>query len=315
MNMKPIGESKKYENKFSFGINLNITIEEYNKILHKYKKYISSVYFSLPLGDEFHTRQAVINEYHDINARKRLFDILEIFKKNNIKLEVVINQYKIRTEKLLEAINFLEKEIAVDSICTLDEYANIIRKKFPSQYLVSSFNNYNRNYRELKRENIYNEIVIGRKFLRDIDYIKYIKSLGMDVKLLLNNGCSFNCGTCRQGEKNCKTTFDDNLTRYNIEELYSLQSFWPYELGKLEQKLNLNCIKEFKISNRPCTYKYLDDCLFSYLFNEEKQEEEFLEEDINNYRLWGRLAHFNKYFKEMKVNEIRKIKEQIWKLI
>lgn len=40
--------NEKYFKKFSFGISLNIEIEEYLKILSDFLPYISSVYFSLP---------------------------------------------------------------------------------------------------------------------------------------------------------------------------------------------------------------------------------------------------------------------------
>lgn len=67
--------------------------------------------------------------------------------------------------------------------------------------------------------------MIGRKFLCDINCMRYINDLGLDVKLLLNNGCSFNCGTCRAGRKNCEKVFKQNLSKFNIEEIYALQSF------------------------------------------------------------------------------------------
>lgn len=309
--MNTIAKSVKkiYINKFSFGISLGISIDDYNKIIDKYKEYISSVYFSLPLGTEFHTRNSVVEEYSMTNAQERLFDILDLFKKNGIKLEVVINQYNIPKEKILSAIKYLKQELVVDSICTLDEYVETIRDNFPNQYLVSSFNNDSK----IIKKDLYNEIVIGRKFLRDINYMRYINNLGLDVKLLLNNGCSFNCGTCRAGGKNCEKVFKQNLSKFNIEEIYALQSFWPYELERLKHKIDFKYIKEFKISNRPCTYKYLDDCLSSYIYNDEKKEEIFLKEDINNYRLWGRLSHFNKYLDKLRIDEIKKIKDELWK--
>ena len=302
-----------YKHKFSFGISLEITIEDYKKIINKYKNYISSIYFSLPLGKEFHTREAVEKEYSRNDAREKLIDILDLFKENNIKLEAVINQYFISNKKILEAIKYLKEEINVDSICTLDEYAYLIKQHFPDMYLVSSFNNFNKTRKNIyNNSKIYNQIVIGRNFLRDIEIMKYIKSLGLDIKLLLNNGCSFNCRTCRAGEKTCKSIFENNLKKFSFEELYALQSFFPYELDILKQKINLLNIKEFKISNRPCTYKYLDDCLNSYIYNH--NEEDYLKEDINNYRLWGRLTHFSKYFREMDINEIKRIKNEIWNL-
>ena len=309
------GDKKEiYKHKFSFGISLGINIEDYKKIINDYKYYISSIYFSLPLGTEFHTRDSVVVEYSKKNSEETLINILKLFKNNDIKLEAVVNQYNISEDKILEAIEYLKNNVDVDSICTLDEYAKMIRRCFPKQYLVRSFNNYNITYEQLQSDNIYNEIVIGRRFLRDIKYINQVRNLGIDIKLLLNNGCSFNCATCRAGKEKCKEVFNKNIQKYSAEELYALQSFWPYELQILEQKIDLDNIKEFKISSRPCTYEYLDNCLNSYIYHNQKKEEKFLMEDLNNYRLWGRLTHFTKYFNDMSINEIKKIKKEIWKL-
>lgn len=309
------GDKKEiYKHKFSFGISLGINIEDYKKIINDYKYYISSIYFSLPLGTEFHTRDSVVVEYSKKNPEETLINILKLFKNNDIKLEAVVNQYNISEDKILEAIEYLKNNVDVDSICTLDEYAKMIRRCFPKQYLVRSFNNYNITYEQLQSDNIYNEIVIGRRFLRDIKYINQVRNLGIDIKLLLNNGCSFNCATCRAGKEKCKEVFNKNIQKYSAEELYALQSFWPYELQILEQKIDLDNIKEFKISSRPCTYEYLDNCLNSYIYHNQKKEEKFLKEDLNNYRLWGRLTHFTKYFNDMSINEIKKIKKEIWKL-
>ena len=301
------------KNKFSFGISLDINIDDYKKIIKKYQTYIRGVYFSLPLGNEFHTRQLVVREYCKTDSEEKLLNILKLFTENNIKLEAVLNQYNIPDQKILQAVEYIKTKLEIDAICILDEYVKTIKKYFPHMYLVSSFNNYEKI--KYEGDTPYNEIVVGRKFLRDIKNIKELRKLGLDVKFLLNNGCSFNCGTCRSGQENCKKVFDLNIKKFTAEELYALQSFWPFELNKLNEKINLNDIKEFKISNRPCTYEYLDKCLNSYIFCDEKKEDDFIAENINNYRLWGRLAHFNEYFSTMDIKRIKRIKNELWDLV
>lgn len=302
---------KNFLKKFSFGLSLNITIDEYEKILLKYKPYLSSVYFSLPLGKEFHTRIGVVQEYNQKGADKKLLDILNLLKKNDIKLEVVINQYNLNEKLLINALEYLQNYMEIDAICALDEYIEIIRNYYPSIYLVSSFNNLKRNYNDIKNtDKRYNQIVIGKNFMRDAKAIRLIKDNGFDVKLLLNNGCSFNCFSCRKGYE-CKNIFNENLKHCTINELYAIQSFLPCELQYLEDKVGTEKIKEFKLSSRPCTYEYLDNCLGSYLMMND--EYFYINKNIKNFHLWCRLAHFNEFYDQLDLKKIIEIKKELWK--
>lgn len=300
--------NKKMYKKFSFGLSLNITLKEYSTIIKNYGDYIKEVYFSLPLGKEFHTRKAVVDEYDSIDATKKLYSILSLFKSNGIKLEAVINQYRIPQEKIIKAINFLKNEINVDSICSLDEYIDVIYQEFPDIYLISSFNNLKRNSNDIKgTSHKYNQIVVGKNFLRDFTLLNRIKDEGFSCKLLLNNGCSFNCGSCRSGSNACKKVFEKNVLKISPHILYAIQSFFPSELRQLIEN-NIQ-VDEFKISSRPCTYKYLDKCLDSYINN---KEEYYINKSNDNYYLWGRLAHFTPYYSEFNYNEIQNIKKYLW---
>lgn len=103
-------------NKFSFGISLNIKLDEYEELLKEYHKYIKSVYFSLPYGDEFHTRYSVMEEYNQINSSDKLYAILNLFKKWNINLELLLNQYNIPEVKCRDGIKRVKDIIEIDSI-------------------------------------------------------------------------------------------------------------------------------------------------------------------------------------------------------
>ena len=306
-------KEKRYEKKFSFGIDLDIELSDYKKIIDKYSPYISSVYFSLPSGDKFHTRNKMKEEYKKAGAKDKLLKILNLFRAANIKLEAVINQYNIEIEELKKALCDLDNFIKVDSICCLDEYVDIILEHYSNNiYLISSFNN-----NPLHKENInklnnkYNMIVVGKEFMREPELLEKIKEQNFDVKLLINNGCAFNCGMCRSGRGNCIKTFENNKKRFYIEELYAMQSFFPWELDRLMNILgDKNIIDEIKISSRPSTYEYLNDCLESYIFN--KGVKEYIEKDTYNYHLFGRQANLIPYFKEFNYDNIEKIKEELW---
>lgn len=304
-------ENEEYIKKFSFGLSLNIKLEDYKKIIEKYSMYLYSVYFSLPFGREFHTRKLVIDEYNQENATEKLLKILKLFKENGIKLEAVINQYNINPEKLKQSLKKLDKLIVVDSICCLDEYVDIIDEHYSGKkYLISSFNNGNfNNIKEICSK--YDMIVLAKEYMRNPQKIEKIKSMGIDVKLLVNNGCAFNCKSCRAGRKECIKTFKENLKNSTIEKLYAMQSLFPWELKKLIEKLpNYNIIKEIKISSRPCTYEYINNCLDSYIYN--KETIEYISENIENYYLWGRQANFIKYYNSFNLENIEKIKRDLW---
>lgn len=305
-----------YLKKFSFGISLGISIDEYKKIIYKYGKYIKSVYFSLPYGDEFHTRKAVIKEYNKKNARQRLIRILELFKDNGIELEVVINQYNLDNEKILNALKEFSKVIKFNTICCLDEYVSAVKEHYTNK-IIYSFNNKNLQEKDIYGiSQSYNMVVVSREFMRNLEMLKKIKDCGMKTKLLLNNGCSFNCLSCRLGNEKCKEVFYNELLKNTAQELYAKQSFFPWELKKLfeeQKKININVIDELKISNRPCTFEYLNDCLESYIYN--KNEKKYINKTYKNYHLWGRQSNLTPFFREFNLEQINKIKLRIWKNI
>lgn len=264
-------------------------------------------------GDEFHTREGVKREYNQKGALNKLICILNLFKSKGVKLEAVVNQYHIDIFKLEKALYDLDDIIKVDSICCLDEYLEIIYNHYGGKmYLVSSFNNkpiYENNLEKIS--NNYNMLVLSKKFMRRPEAIKKIKQEGFDIKLLVNNGCSFNCLTCRGGQNNCRRTFRENLKKYNPQELYAMQSFFPWELKELSERIgHNNVIDEIKLSSRPCTYQYLNNCLKSYIYNEDVDK--YIEKDYHNYHLWGRQANLIPYFKNFNLIKIEDIKKELW---
>ena len=116
---------------------------------------------------------------------------------------------------------------------------------------------------------------------------------------------------CRSGRKNCIKTFENNKKRFSTEELYAIQSFFPWELDRLMDILgDKNIIDEIKISSRPSTYEYINDCLESYIYN--KDARDYIERDVYKYHLFGRQANLIPYFKEFNYDNIEKIKEELW---
>lgn len=294
---------------FSIGLSLGISLEEYYKLYDKYNNYIKSIYFSPPFEEKFHTRQIIVDQFSDPKNVEKFYKIIEFFKKEGVILDCVLNRPSINKEIVEKYINNI-KDLNVDQFTCIDSLIDYLSDEFPNADKISSFNN---NFKIQNLDNIshkYNTIVIGKNLLRDKDNIEKIYNKGFNVKLLVNNGCSFNCYGCMSGNINCEKTFINNLKHNNVQLLYAMQSFYPDELDKLLSILNFP-IESIKISNRTDNYDYLDKCLDSYINNNDTKK--YIDEDINNYRLWSRLAYFNPYFKEFNQDEIVKVKKKIWK--
>lgn len=292
--------------RFSIGLSLETTVNQYRRILDTYENYIYDIFFSLPLGKMHHTRGQTIQEFAKPGANDQFFSILKLMKSRGIKLEVALNSPMLKEEHIEESLEYISKYIDFDSIVTLESYGYIINERFPDKALVYSYNNEIREKRQIDLiPPVFQEVVLGSSFIRDIDAMSSVREKGFRCKLLVNNGCSFNCMWCSHASA-CRPAFLRNLERFTPEELYSLQSLFPWELHKYI--LSRVDIDRIKISSRPSNYDYLNKCLYSYIANEER---EFIKEP-GYYNLWGRLGHFSRYYDTFDFNRINDIKEKIW---
>lgn len=297
------------KNKLSIGLALNISLDEYKELFSKYGEYIHDIYFSLPLGDSFHSRKQIADDFKDVKNIDKFYKILDLCIKNNIKLDCVLNRPSLTIEDIHKGISAIQ-QIKVDYITCLEDHVNVLKESFSNIPLIYSYNNaFN-----LKKLNSiskdFSTIVVGQGYIRNISSLKKIIDSGYKLKILLNNGCSYNCGGCKLGTKQCYEVFHNNLNVHNINYLYALQSFFPYEFYELLNMFNFP-IETIKISNRTDGYKYLDDCLQSYIYNENPRD--YIIRNSLNYRLWCRLAHFNPYLNELNYEEIVNIKRKLSK--
>lgn len=134
----------------------------------------------------------------------------------------------------------------------------------------------------------------------------YLHEQGKQTYLLLNNGCSFNCGTCNNVLSVCERSFLKNLEKHTVEYLYALQSIFPHELR--DGTIDPTHICCFKISNRSSDLKFLRGVMDSYITG---RVDDYVHADKNNYAFWGRAGYFWKYYSTMDLRKIRKYKEEI----
>ena len=293
-------------NKFSIGLSLTISIDEYKKIIEDYRSYLNSIYFSLPLGDIYHSRSAIEEKFKDTESINLFYNIIKLFKDNNILLDCVFNKNGISDDDVITGLKFLKEYIEVGQITCLSEHIEIINDFFPNVEKIYSYNNdLNKN----KIDNIsdlFDTVVVGKSFLRNYDLLKKIYNNDFDIKLLVNNGCSYNCLGCRNGSKVCEEIFNKNKKYHDINYMYAEQSFYPFELLELLDVVDFP-IKYIKISNRTSGFEYLYKCLESYIYNVSPNE--YIKDGSKYYRLWCRLAHFNRKMDELNYDEIIKQKK------
>lgn len=297
-----------FKKRFLIGLTLDTTIDELDAFLENYSYYIDEIYFSLPLGEKFQSRKAIHDQFLKTEKVDLFWQLLNCIKKHNMKLELVLNTIKLNKTDIDNSFELLKiKKVDVDSVSIIDDYYDWVMPYISTQKLVCSYNNGIRSISALgKIKNQYDVYVIGNAAIRDIELHRHIhENLGKQVSLLLNNGCSFNCGWCGRS-KNCRDVFMGNLSHTSIEQLYAMQSVFPHELrnGVIQHQF----INTFKISNRTSSLVYLQKCLDSYI-NDECFS--FVQKNVQNYSLWCRLAWFHPYFEKMDYTKIMHEKGKI----
>lgn len=294
--------------KYSIGLSTELKINEYEKILCRYGEYIDYLYFSVPISDKFQSRKSIYANFTIEKATNYLKEVIDLFKSYHIRIELALNTYKITEKDIESAYNYVVhilKRIP-DAIVSNYYFIDQIISLFPNIYNIVSFNSCIRTELDLECvPSIYNEIVLGSSTIRNYYFWKKVYNKGFRCRLLLNNGCSFNCGSCASANK-CTDIFNRNLKQWSVDYLYALQSLYPSEVKKY---ISPNpYINSYKISNRNCSYDYLNKCLNGYINGDDK-----IEDGIEHFYYWGRLGHFGQYKYILNEEKIKYFKETIWK--
>ena len=127
--------------RFSVGLALDSSAEEYEDLFNQYSGYIDNLYFSPPCGDSFHGRTKIAEQFHDPKMTDRFWQILNVAAKHDIRLEVVFNTHLLDAESIQNAAElFNKKDIFLDKICVQDQYLDIVQDIFPDSKMVHSVN-------------------------------------------------------------------------------------------------------------------------------------------------------------------------------
>lgn len=295
-----------FSKKFNVGLPLDTEEKDFGDFLKVYSPFIDRIYFSLPLGEKFHTRSKIVEQFNKEETVSRFWRLILLTEEFGVKRELVLNTYKLNEKDVENAAEMLsDHRIDVHSVSFLDEYYGFIQKYFPNKEYIYSYNNgllTKDKLAEVKNE--YEYMVLGSGNVRNNALFKAVKESGRKVLLLLNNGCSFNCPGCWESD-NCTARFNENLKTYPLDYLYALQSVMPFEL--YDGTIDLSLVDMFKLSGRSSDIGYLKRCMDSYMTGKVKK---YLFLRPKNYNLWARLAHFDPYAR-LNLKKIIKYKEQI----
>lgn len=249
------------EKRFSVGLCLNESAEDLQVFLERNRKWLNSVYFSLPLGDRFFSRESLVQEYS--NSEDKLFTVLELLAQFGIRREMAINTWDLTQSEIDRAIRYCDSwKLQPEEIVCLRDYGDAFRAAFPNAEIKYSVNNPESDGKHITKA--FHTLVAGKGLLRDMAARHHFLEQGYGITILLNNGCLSICNTACE-VIHCHRYFEFMINKYGLDYTYALCSFFPSELQAL-----LTCDPhsnryKFKISNRPLGLNYTQQVLDSYL--------------------------------------------------
>lgn len=298
--------------KFSIGVSLGLAVDDYRYIFNTYGDRIDELYFSLPLGREFQSRHLIHTQFLKEENIKKLLAILKLAKERNVSLELVVNgKLSLKEEDIELCYNWCKKHnVQIDSITTFNHLVEKAKSLFGNIKFKCSYNQNLRTYEDLEKLNpLFDEIILGNNFIRDVKAFKILKSKGFKVRILLNNGCHHNCAWCSYNAPNtCEKTFENNIKNNSFEYLFAIQSVFPNELTDFYEKLD--CVDSYKLSTRTKSRFRFINILKVYLDNEFKC---FLKDLISSCSLSSLHKYLLENFETVDFEEVLRIKSEIIK--
>jgi len=293
--------------RISIGLPCAVAFRDFAAIVDEFREYLHSLYFSPPipvLG--FHTRFSISALLARDGAEDEALACIRYAREAGLRLELALNATEVRAtaEAALDYVAY--RGIEPDEIATLARLAGLASERFPRARLVYSYNNGLRSAEDLERiPAVFADAVLGGACIRQRAFLGRLRARGLGARLLVNNGCSFDCRWCREAER-CAPTFARNLEREGPARLYALQSIFPEEL---RDRYGEDLVDVVKISSRPSDRDSLRGMIASYLGGEARL---WAEADRRNYALWCRLSHFAPYLPSLDFGELSEIKAAIW---
>lgn len=302
---------KKFSIAVSFGL---INVTEYCKIIAEFADYIHDIYFSPTESLHFQTRHNVYDfkSTTDVQRKEYLDKVISLAKQLNIKTGLTLNSSMLDRYDAFETFKSYYGQYKFDFVTTTMPIARLIKQSGVSIDIICSYNEGISSFKKLQQvidSGLFTFVVLGNKFLRSFQAFHLLDKAGIKSILMLNTGCSAGCVTfCNNNDKHyCLDLFNNTVDKNDINEVYAHQSIFPEEL-KEYSKHGIN-IDVFKLASRPITYEELHKLILSYITEDSVS---YIKQDIKNYHLYARLAHYTPYYSALDYSRIIAIKNQIW---
>ena len=301
--------------RFSVAVSLGqISPEEYINILGRYKDYIHDVYFSPTESLKYCTRKNIYDFSSTSNEERQsmIRKILVFAQENGIEISLTLNASMASASEMADLFEQYQSWIHLDHLTTTQDVAKIIKRRNYHIPITCSYNEAivtHKHLMEILNDDMFDTIVLGGRFLRDLKAFELVKAFGKSTVLMLNTGCCINCFSfCKNPNKHyCVELFRKNLALLGIEYMYANQTVFPEEIGTYY--LPSGTVDVFKLASRPIKSEELNNMLFSYTSLDSYS---FIEKSIRNYHLYGRLSHFVPHYTQLNYKNILKYKESIW---
>ena len=257
-----------FKKKISVGLCLDEPVSAIETFLERNREWLNSVYFSLPLGMRFYSRESLADEYE--GNEEKLFYILSFLSRLGIRREMAVNTWELTDEELDRAVAYCrDRRLCPEEIVCLREYGARFAREFPNAEIKYSVNNPEPDGSGITAD--FHTLVAGKGLLRDRAARHAFLERGYRMTLLLNNGCLDSCITACDAIK-CHRYFDQAVNADGLDRTFARCSFFPSELRALILTDRYAERYKFKISNRPLGLDYTQRALDAYLSLEDDYE-------------------------------------------
>lgn len=222
--------------------------EELDYFLRKYYNKIAFCYLSSPYNFLLKETKSAYFSSKKENIES-FSEEISLIKKYGIPIQLCINYTRPYIMKSLVKKStkfFMDTFTFPESIVITDKFIPMISSEYPNIPLTYSYNNL---FSERDNNNLQkcDTVVLGDKYLRSVNLMKYLKeNNNLQIELLVNCGCHLKCDKKCSIPGHCKNMQKSIVNSMGLEWCLAQQSLFPSELNLYPEGL----IDLIKLSTR-----------------------------------------------------------------